>query len=267
MALADRVLLAGVVLALAVPGCTVFNGKTLPEDAHVTPDGGSGVASGTSCACPATASVCETFETAPSQIWSTLGEAPTADTSLHHCGAASLRFHTPSIAVGGDAESGLVQTETFADPKLAQGFYARAWVYVPRGATIAPGNTISLLEIQQAGDPFLGIATQIGSSSLAISDWAATPNEFHETDAPIAQGQWTCLEWQVAADPTNGASQLWVDGNQTTAGFAGKTTTATPPFSRFLVALFFSAVPAAQPAFDLWIDDLAIGPNRLGCGD
>jgi hypothetical protein len=73
------------------------------------------------------------------------------------------------------------------------------------------------------------------------------------------------LEWQVVYGATTGASQIWINGAATALALSGTTTIATPPFGRFFVASYFSGVQTVQPAFTMWIDDVAIGPQRIGC--
>jgi hypothetical protein len=87
--------------------------------------------------------------------------------------------------------------------------------------------------------------------------------------APIAQ--WACAEWQF--DGANNAMRFWLDGREVTALAidgtgegcldqpAGYTWTA-PPFTRIGVGW---ESYQADDARSLWIDDVAISEQRVGC--
>jgi hypothetical protein len=247
-----------------VTACTAFNGKTLYDDAGVS-DGAGALDGPSGCGCAhAGGIVCEDFEApSPSATWQPFGTPPVRDTSQRHCGQASLHVRTPAFAANDTTFAGLLETQTFSDGTLAGGFYARAWVYVPSASTIATGNYFSLLETRQDTDPFLGVAAQIHASRSTISDWTVTPAAGAETTAPFPRDAWTCVEWQVTYGATNGSSTLWI-GGAPAAVLSGTNTQPTPAYGAFLLGIYFQS-ESAQPAFDIWIDDVVLDAHQIGC--
>jgi hypothetical protein len=238
--------------------CTVFNGKTLQNDGGASSD----APPSPSCGCANVAAVvCEDFEGKPNSPWKMAGdEPPLIDTSQHHCGASSLHLHTQAIT-NGSISSTLIESDTFTNPSLADGFYVRAWVYAPPRFTIAGNNFMALFEAHQDRQPFLGIAAQLGANTAAIANWT-TAFAYEATKAAMPLDKWTCVEWHVAFRPT-GASQLWVA--DASASLDPTNTNPTPPYNELIIGIYFSGADSAQPAVDLWIDELVIDSKRIGC--
>jgi hypothetical protein len=256
----------GVVLAtlgLAASSCTAFNGKTIYGDAGAAGEAGAGCG----CASVTGAVVCEDFEASPSAIWSALGDGPTPDPTRAHCGAASIHLHAPALKVGDAFVSALTQSATFADPRLTGGFFARAWVYLPTASKIADNNYVSLIEARQAADPYLGVGAQVGPNGAALSDWTTAPAGYASTAGAVPRDQWTCIEWQVAYSAAAGATKLWLGGaSDPAASLEATNTQPSPPYAAMLVGLYYGPIATPQPAFDLWLDDLVISGERVGCG-
>jgi hypothetical protein len=161
--------------------------------------------------------------------------------------------------------TGIREAQTFADSRLSTGFFARAWVYVPSSSVVATGNYAALLEAQQDGAAYLGIAAQFGPSAVAIADWTGPEVEFVSGDGSFPHDTWTCVEWQVKYGADNGSSDLWIGANDVGISLSAAHTEPSPPYGRFLVQLYFDQVAAPQPAFDIWIDDVVVDAKRIGC--
>jgi len=248
------------VALVVTTSCTVFNGKTLQEDAGSSPSPSCG------CANVPGAVVCEDFEGGTlSSLWQTAksDQPPLIETSQPHCGTRSLHLHSRDLAPGESFSSTLIESETFSKPSLSGGFYVRAWVYARRGFTITRDNFMALFEAHQATGNYLGIAAQLGATTAAIANWTTTPLGFASTDASLTRDGWTCVEWRVAIAVT-GSSELWIAG--ASASLDQTNTSPTPAYDALIIGIFFSGLQYAQPAVDLWIDDLVIGSQRIGCG-
>ena len=263
MARPDRKLVGVVAAALGLAtSCTAFNGKTIHDDAGAAGDGPS--SSACSCASTPGAVVCEDFESSPSAIWSALGDGPTPDPPRAHCGSAAIHLHAPQLNVGDAFVTGLTETATFANPKLTQGFFARAWVFLPSASKLASLNYVALFEARQTTDPYLGVGAQLVPDGAALSDWTIDPNPFEKTAGAVPRDAWTCIEWQVSYSPTNGTTKLWV-GDGDAISIDATDTQPSPPYGAMIVGLYFGPIKTAQPAIDVWVDDLVIGPQRIGC--
>jgi hypothetical protein len=264
MARPERLPLAAIA-SLVATSCTAFNGKTLYADAGS--DGGGVTEAGQPCGCADGLVACEDFEGEVGPPWSAFGDPlPSTDSSRAHCGKSSLRLHVPALAAGQSYVTALTESATFSDGRLAAGLFARAWVFAS-GAAITEGNHMALLEMRQKSDPFLGVAAQLGASRAAITDWTTTPAGFAESTDPFPSDAWVCVEWQVVFGASNGASRLWIGGESSpSAALDATNTTPSPPYEAMFAGVYFTGPAAAQPAFDLWIDELAIDTKRIGCG-
>jgi hypothetical protein len=234
----------------------------LPTDAS-----GDG-ASPASCGCANAGDVvaCEDFEPVAGASWSVFGDAPpVADASRAYCGRGSLRVHAPALSATESFSTGLGETASLSDPRLASGFFMRAWVYQPSTSTIPQGNWASLLETRQDASPYLGIATQLFGSAPALSDWTTTPTAFDQASLPLPLDKWTCVEWQVTFGAPTGSARLWMNGVMSpSASLDHINTQPSPAYTAILMGLlFYAAVP--QAAFDVWIDDVIIDAKRIGC--
>jgi hypothetical protein len=250
--------------AAAATSCTVFNGKSLPagSDASDAPDASA-------CGCQAVpgAAFCDDFEGMPSPSWSTLGNAPTPDMIHAHCGQWSLHAQSPTLATTDSFLGALVETVTVGNKSLTGGFYLRAWVYLPSSSQFGASNYASIIETRQAADPFLGIGVQLAPGTLELTDWTNNPVADTKNNDPFPLDAWTCVEWQVIPEAATGSTQVWLDGGTSaTASLSGVATQASPPYQGILLGLFFAG-PSAQPAFDVWIDDVVIDSTRVGCAN
>lgn len=89
---------------------------------------------------------------------------------------------------------------------------------------------------------------------------------------PKLLNRWTC--WEFAIDKSGGVGkvkvQLWVDGRELTLSKAGSsshgmTTDSWDPIAFELFMLGLDGFQADSQAADMWIDDLSVTPQRVGC--
>ena len=103
------------------------------------------------------------------------------------------------------------------------------------------------------------------------------PEWVQVSDTPLVLDAWTCLEWQFDADngtqPQAADPRVWLNGNELQWPekfvFSDPPTTTRPvqekaqDFTMLETGVFLYqglSVPT-----DWWIDDLAVGPQRIGC--
>ncbi len=219
---------------------------------------GSGAASGDGGACPAGAVFCDDFESS-----TTLGAAWTVDNSVtantvtvvstkSHSGSNSVHmtFTTASCATFIDEKMGVTATGTV---------WGRVYLY-PNTET--DGSHDVYLE----GEPatFKGGTSQTGVRPLNTEGGNMEINVDPPDNGPasktaLPRGSWHCFEWQITNIGGNGNVVLYMDSTL----LATDTGVAIPALAEMRVG--YERYGAGTTTGDLYIDDYAIGPMRLGC--
>ncbi len=217
-------------------------------------DGGGG--------CPAAAVFCDGFESGM-----TLGSAWTVDNSvaantvtvvstMSHSGASSVHM-TFTAPVG----------TTFIDEKMgvtAKGtVWGRVWMYPNTEADngIGPDPHVVYIEGEPAG--FTGhsatgvrpLNTQSGQIAINI----APPDNGPSANMALPRGAWHCFEWEISGIGGIGSVALYMDGTS----LATDTGTAIAAIGEMRIG--YEHYNAGTTTGDLYIDDYAIGPTRMGC--
>jgi hypothetical protein len=134
--------------------------------------------------------------------------------------------------------------------------------YAQRGLVMANGQVLLRAGGPETGDP------------AADADCAvAAPNQ------KIAAGRWVCWEWEV--DGVGDEAHLWVDGQPMTevdAVMSGKQCQGPGFMGRKMMPSYRWEGPQLfdklfigweqyqdTPANEVWIDDVVVGPERVGC--
>jgi hypothetical protein len=148
---------------------------------------------------------------------------------------------------------------------LRQHFFGRACLFV----TPKPPNRHTVFIT--AGTPgfprkYQEVATVRGQWQLTYVDWRSNGimEDYHSGGA-IPLDRWFCLEWEFNDHPNH--ATVWVDGKLAyETGFIHKTTGATNDlvggFDEF--AFGFRLWAGAPQAFDVYYDDIALDPKRIG---
>jgi hypothetical protein len=105
-----------------------------------------------------------------------------------------------------------------------------------------------------------------GSDAGPTGDWTNW-----KESAPAEAGKWLCLEWSMA--PADNEIQIWIDGApkpdltvNTKLHGGSNVDFVFPKFNSIWFGWWLYQSGSAPPQFDLWLDDLALGAERLGCG-
>ncbi len=240
-------------------GFTALGGGGGSGDGGATGDGksGDGVAPVT---CLASYELCDSFETKTlAAVWTPSGTVA-IDTNVAHRGTQSMHFHTPALAPGGNMYSTIAETATFASADAT--FYVRAYVLIEA----VPANNLDFIDAQQSTGSPLEDGLFLEPTGVAV--YSQFANDVADTATPPVTGTWSCLMWQVTR-ATIGTGLEVLSGDQGMATLGGVQTDGVPAIEVMNFGIGFAgpSVLVAQPAFDLWLDDVIIASTALTCAD
>jgi hypothetical protein len=209
---------------------------------------------GAAIGCPAAATFCDDFEGGSVAKWDRVTIIPdggTVEVSLErpYSGSHALDANVPALMNGAQADISLdvpVQTTGV----LA----ARLWVYAVDTFTLFDG----VLRFASSANANQYLIVACGTTN----QWAATERSpgsgitDHVSTAACGPNQWACVELVYSLDARHVA--LLVDGATVVDVTVDD---PSPAFDRIDVG----AVRAVMAGFRVFVDDVAIGPQRLGC--
>jgi hypothetical protein len=216
--------------------------------------------------------LCEDFETGGlnTGTWSTMGAAPTLDTTRAARGERSAHFHS--------TDNGLMLIRTTSIfPVANNNYFGRLFVWfdalpsAPQWAhwTVAGAQGAGEAEIRVGGQ-FDGEINRfgVGTDHGATGDWTRLDED---SDDPVPVRTWLCVEWQHdgAADET----RMWIDGVERTSlrtapddhGGDDAEEYLMPEFESAWVGFWQYATGVTPEEFDVWIDEVAFDGERIGC--
>lgn len=105
----------------------------------------------------------------------------------------------------------------------------------------------------------------VGSDGGATGDWTNW-----KRTAPSTAGQWLCLEFHL--DAANDAIEVYIDGtlrpelsvDRTNHG-GNQVDFVFPTFDRIWFGWWLYQLNPTPNAYELWLDDIALGSSQLGC--
>lgn len=208
--------------------------------------------------------LCDPFEGTWSGDWST-DRAPASsiieiDASRPYRGGAAAHFHTDAVAMRGRALATLLEERT-EKPTAPAELWLRAFVLL---SSPASPPTVTLLSRAQAQAPFHAVTLGLQAGRLTLSSELAPSRTTSATDLPT--GRWVCLELAIVGG-VPGELRVRLDGTEVSDLHRTEATQATPPFGDVEVGLTIAADAGAQPALDLWVDELLIDTRETHCED
>jgi polysaccharide lyase-like protein len=239
-------------------------------------------------ACPESALFCDDFEDAAlgavAAPWEQSVNQATVnvDEVQAYSGTKAVHVNAPQA---GTYHRGYISLDDGSNagifPAVAQEMYGRAMMYLP----VLPNADVHWTFIQgegaAAGEPAhnalyrYGGQHQNGAQLMAnyeTTNGVATDCWDHSaTLLPVAA--WTCVEWRFSV-ATN-EMQFWMNGTELTdihvtgagEGCGGNALegqwTAPPAFQTLYLG--WEHYQQTQNPIDLWVDDVAVGTERLGC--
>jgi hypothetical protein len=125
-----------------------------------------------------------------------------------------------------------------------------------------PANSLKLASLIQDAE-FEGVVLRVDDGFVTINNTVA--NHVAASTAAMPTGRWVCLE--LGVEPGSpGRVQVWIDGASQPVLDREEDTAADPPIDRAHVGILGFDATVADPAFSLFVDEVAVGAERVGCG-
>jgi hypothetical protein len=227
------------------------------------------------CAALSGATFCDGFENGMTD-WTVKGAGVTVDTTKFFRGKSSLKYSSADMAYA-------VEKKTFAGAtkQTNNAFWARYFV-LAGVSTYPAGHTVfgTLADTADATDPnrfhFVGGSRQKLMAEIRITgDNYTNKGQGQMPDAmappfPVVADGWKCWEFQVTADDS---FAFYIEGAEITdmkitkgiAVASGKSFSPLPIFGQLQIG--WQAFGGGGTVVSGWIDEVAIGPNRIGCNN
>jgi hypothetical protein len=240
-----------------------------------TGDAGKGGPSLCQATLAAGATLCDGFETMPSDFTANPAGSMTADTTQFYRGATSMKFSSSTQAY-------LTESKTFTGTTKAtnNNFWGRYFFLSGVATTAAVPQSHAVFGTMMGTDTssanadafhFVGgsrgkLQTQIQFAADVFSDNEKTP-AMTDPSFPIMSDGWQCWEWQITSDDSY---HFYIGGAEVTEmainagmGMGGKSFSPLPTVTSLEIGWQYFGTGL----FSGWIDEVAIGPNRIGCGN
>lgn len=224
--------------------------------------------------------LCDDFEsgTLDTKTWSVNGTMPVIDGVQHARGMKALH-----ITKNANGASYIREKKTFPAPNNT--YYGRIFAYfnalpTPSGAFtyahwtfLAASGTGTTGEIRvsgqlQNGKNLFGVGTDSGMDPKGTGDWTNSDKDPNNAAVPVPTQQWLCIEWMHKGDTNE--TRFWWDATEhpslyTSAKKHGGNTNdyILPTFDNVWVG--WQEYQATTETFEMWIDEVAIDKDRIGC--
>jgi hypothetical protein len=212
------------------------------------------------CAAVGAVKLCEDFEsgTIDATTWTAAGTV-SVDTTIKHSGQRSLKVHLNAVSLGNSAQAGLRETKTF--PLAGNTLYVRAWIYI--AARPAGNEAVELLGAEQATFPDNGDYIFMRMTNVETYSQFSGQSASNASAPPVAT--WFCVAWRLVFG-TLTAGSLSFTGTIPGATLANTTTTSNnPPIGEVRIGTSVNTANTAQPALDVYYDDIVIDDKALVC--
>jgi hypothetical protein len=212
------------------------------------------------CAAVGAVKLCEDFEsgTIDATTWTAAGNV-SVDTTIKHGGQRSLKVHLNAVSLGNSAAAGLRETKTF--PVTGNTFYVRSWIYI--AARPAGNEAVELLGAEQASFPDNGDYIFMRQTNLETYTQFSGQSASNGTAPPVAT--WFCLAWKVVLGTLNTGSLSFSGTVPGAAVNNTATTSPNPPIGEVRIGTSVNTANTAQPALDVYFDDIVIDDKLLVC--
>jgi hypothetical protein len=225
--------------------------------------------------------VCEDFESGQldDQLWQTSGTAPKIDAV--HAARGSKALHLMTTATG---QSRISTGKPFAGGNNR--YWGRLFVWFselpksPQWAhwSIVGANPTSSSPVAgeiRVGGQFDGTINRfgVGTDGGATGDWTYLDQDPKNAVAPVPEQGWACVEWlhDGSADETrffwDGVEHPSLHTTRDVHGGSKNTPYDLPQFGSVWVGFwnYDQKQPVDPDHFDVWIDEVALDTDRIGC--
>ena len=233
--------------------------------------------------------LCEDFEsgTIDASVWSIRGKTPVIDGVQKARGAKALHIHVKSdISMGGGGyiSSGLTEKKTF--PAASNRYYGRMFVYfqalpVPTASftfshwTMIGGSgtgvtgDIRVSGFLQNGKNRFGVGTDSGTDPKGTGDWTTLDDDPKGNFKPVPLADWQCIEWMN--DGEHNETAFFWDATEhasmhttgTVHGGNAANPYVLPQFTQTWMG--FEVYQGGGEDYEMWVDEIAIDKERIGC--
>jgi hypothetical protein len=206
--------------------------------------------------------LCEDFEGPTDPAW-TSDPSVVLDSTIRHRGASSMRMHMSPLNAGQQGSSRMWETVTLSP--VPSETWVRAWMRMSSAPTAT--NALELISIDHDGGG--GAADYVFSRSGAVEVFVEPQGTQAGTPGPAPTDTWFCLVFHVVFSTTTSGS-LELTGTFAPPAIGSATTNdSAQPVDTIGVGPYFSGtnVDVAQPAFDVWVDDVIVHDSPVTCAD
>jgi len=223
--------------------------------------------------------LCDDFESGPIDLQKWKINKPSSSATITvdgiHVHGGSKAVH---IKVVPGQQSTAMLTEAVTFPAASNAFYTRIFAYFTPDLPVAAGGDFHMGFIFGTGKNALGnVQAGMGLNGgakqyLGYSIFFGPPSyEFGPLSATkVMPNQWLCLElFENGTDPNAEIRQVWLDGKELTdlrsnssAGNA-PANHKPPPFTGVAIGIWqYHPTPTLS---DMWIDDVRVSSQKIGC--
>jgi hypothetical protein len=223
--------------------------------------------------CSSAFTLCEDFEQTSLNTtrWRVQGPAPVIDSTRAARGMRSAHFHTEDNGLS------LIHT-TSIFPATNNTYWGRMFVYFDTmptapmwahwsiAAAVGSGNDAEI----RVGGQWDGMENRfgVGTDHGPTGDWTTLDED---PGNPVPVDTWICVEWLHKGDTDE--TRFYWDGVEhpslhTTATEHGGTQSEDylmPEFESVFVGWWLYQAGTTPPEFDVWIDEVALDGERIGC--
>jgi hypothetical protein len=198
------------------------------------------------------------------------GPAAEIGTEQVHGGTYAMHLANPTCESGGsNCKSWILRRLN----NFGGVMWGRMWLYLATGAPANHGGVVKAFgplvcpectniqtdwyEVGFQGGNYLGNWHQADNTGAPMEKTSSS-------SVPYASGTWQCVEWQfdgaASADP-----QIFVDGTQVAYDNVGATPAVRAIDSFSSVTIGFTMYHDTAGPADMWVDDIVIATERVGC--
>ncbi len=249
-----------------------------PGERNLTTDTTQFGLGGASRCAGAAVQLCEDFETGAldTKTWTVSGTPPVIDGLQRARGQKALH-----IKRAGNGQSYIRESKTFPAPNNS--YYGRAYVYfatlpglpmtyahwtfaAASGTGVA--GEIRLSGQLQNGKNLFGVGTDSQGQAGGTGDWTTSDKDPNGQPAAVPTGKWLCLEW-LHKGATNETRFYWDAAEHpslstTTSKNGGNGNPyILPTFTNVWIG--WQEYQPSSLNFEMWVDEIAIDPARIGC--
>lgn len=223
--------------------------------------------------------LCEDFEsgTLDTATWTAVGTPPAIEGAQHARGSKALH-----ITQHGNGLSYIREKKTFPAPNdtywgrifvyfvqlpATPGMTYAHWTFAAASGTGTTGE-IRLSGQLQNGKNLFGVGTDSGNDPAGTGDWTNSDKDPNNAPRAVPTGEWLCIEW-MHAGATNETRFFW-DAVEHTSLYTSATQHGgntnqykLPEFNQLWIG--WQEYQASTETFEMWVDEIAIDPARVGC--